>query len=224
MKKKRRQPSHDIFDELRRQMVEQQLLTRDIVDKRVLAAMRKVPRHEFVSRKRQMAAYDDGPLAIGEGQTISQPYVVASMTQSLALPPNGKVLEIGTGCGYQAAILSELCQMVCTVEIIPELQERAQATLRTLGYKKIRIQLSDGTIGWPVEAPFDGIIVTAAAPVMPEHLIEQLRVGGRMVLPLVSDRWGRQFLHLITRTTDGYDDDELYEVRFVPMVGEIEGT
>jgi protein-L-isoaspartate(D-aspartate) O-methyltransferase len=144
------------------------------------------------------------------------------MTQELALQPSEKVLEIGTGCGYQAAILSELCRMVCTVEIIPELQERSQAKLKSLGYKGIRIQLSDGTTGWPEEAPFDGIIVTAAAPVMPENLIKQLRVGGRMVLPLVIDRWGRQFLHRVTRTEDSYDDVELYEVRFVPMVGEIE--
>ncbi len=207
---------------MRRQMVEEQLLTRDIVDKRVLDAMGKVPRHQFVSRKRQLQAYTDGPLAIGEGQTISQPYIVASMTQSLALTPTSKVLEIGTGCGYQAAILAELCRMVCTVEIIPELKERAQAMLKSLKYNNIRIQVSDGTAGWPVEAPFDGVIVTAAAPFMPEILIEQLRVGGHMVLPLATDQWGRQFLHRITRTADGYDDEELYEVRFVPMVGDIE--
>lgn len=203
-------------------MVADQLAARDISDSRVLKAMSTVPREEFVPLRRRDQAYTDGPLPIGEGQTISQPYVVASMTQSLQVGPDHRVLEIGTGCGYQAAVLAELAKEVYTVEVIEPLLDKARRTLKSLGYRNIHYRADDGSKGWPEEAPFDGIIVTAAAPKLPENLVAQLRLGGRMIIPMASDSWGRQFLYRITRTEEGYQRDELYEVRFVPMVGDVE--
>ncbi len=218
---KRRQHGPD-YEQQRQQMVADQLAARDISDSRVLKAMGTVPREEFVPLKRRDQAYSDGPLPIGEGQTISQPYVVASMTQSLQVEPDHRVLEIGTGCGYQAAVLAELAKEVYTVEVIQPLMDKARRTLKSLGYRNIHYRVDDGSKGWPEEAPFDGIIVTAAAPKLPENLVAQLRFGGRMIIPMASDSWGRQFLYRITCTEEGYQRDELYEVRFVPMVGDVE--
>lgn len=217
--KRKQQPD---YEQLRRQMVENQLAARDIRDPRVLKAMGTVPRHEFVPVKRRDQAYADGPLPIGEGQTISQPYVVASMTESLHVMPDHRVLEVGTGCGYQAAVLAELAREVYTVEVIEPLVDKARRALKQLGYRNVHFRVDDGSKGWPEEAPYDGIIVTAAAPKLPENLVAQLKLGGRMIIPMATDSWGRQFLYRITRTKDGYERDELYEVRFVPMVGEVE--
>jgi len=210
------------FDEERRRMIEDQLCRRDITDARVLAAMRRVPRHLFVPERRRVNAYRDGPLEIGFGQTISQPYIVASMTQHLSLKREGRVLEIGTGCGYQTAVLAELCEHVFSVEVVPELLDRARQTLKQLGYDRVRTALKDGSLGWPEEAPFDGIVVTAAAPRLPAALIDQLAVSGVMVIPLTTDRYGRQFLVRVTKDAEGIKRHTLYEVRFVPMVGEVE--
>jgi len=210
------------LDHLREAMVKEQLESRDITDRQVLDAMRKVPRHLFVPPKRQAEAYIDSPLQIGYGQTISQPYVVASMTQELALNKSSRVLEIGTGCGYQSAILAELAKEIYSVEVIPELIDKARRIFKKLGCRNIYTAVRDGSAGWPERAPFDGIIVTAAAPRLPQPLVDQLAVGGRMVLPLASDSFGRQFLTLVTRDHGGIRQRSLYEVRFVPMVGEIE--
>jgi protein-L-isoaspartate(D-aspartate) O-methyltransferase len=222
MKFRRHNRQDDQFDDQRRRMIDEQLRGRDITDAGVLAAMRRVPRHLFVSEKRRQDAYRDGPMSIGYGQTISQPYIVASMTQSLSMTKRSRVLEIGTGCGYQAAVLAELAGQVYSVEVVPELIDRARRILKQLGYQNIKMDVRDGYLGWPEEAPFDGIIVTAAAPKMPEPLIEQLKVGGIMVIPLATDSYGRQFLTRFTKERDGLKCETLYEVRFVPMIGEVE--
>jgi protein-L-isoaspartate(D-aspartate) O-methyltransferase len=222
MKKLKTNSSNRKFDEQRHQMVETQLESRDITDTRVLDAMRRIPRHLFVSLKRQGEAYNDNPLLIGHGQTISQPYVVASMTQELRLRANSRVLEIGTGCGYQTAILSDLAKEVYSVEVIPELTDRARRILKKLGCRNVYTDVRDGFLGWPEKGPYDGIIVTAAAPKVPEPLIRQLAKGGRMIIPLTTDTYGRQYLTEITRDSGGIKQRQLYEVRFVPMVGEVE--
>ena len=222
MKRRRIHNDSHKFDEPRRLMVENQLKGRDITDERVLNSMRKIPRHLFVTLKRQDEAYSDSPLQIGFGQTISQPYVVASMTQELRLRDNSRVLEIGTGCGYQTAILSDLAKEVYSVEVIPELTDKARRILKKLGCRNVHTDVRDGFLGWPEKAPYDGIIVTAAAPKVPEPLLQQLAMGGAMIIPLTSDSYGRQFLTRITRDADGIKQHTLYEVRFVPMIGEVE--
>jgi len=209
----------DKYQKLRNLMVERQIEARGVKDSRVLEAMRKVPRHRFVPEKLQSQAYDDEPLPIGAGQTISQPYIVAFMTEKLSLQPNDRVLEIGTGSGYQAAILAELCDSVFTIEIIPELSERAQQVLTKLGYRNIQFKIGDGYIGWPEKSPFDAIIVTAAPDHIPQPLVEQLKVGGRMVIP-VGDFF--QDLYLVTKTEKGFKKKRILPVRFVPMRGEAE--
>jgi len=168
----------------RERMVEGQLVRRGITDERVLEAMRKVPRHLFVEEALRDRAYGDYPLPIGEGQTISQPYMVGIMTQLLRLTGQEKVLEIGTGSGYQTAVLAELARRVCSVERIPSLAARARATLEALGYTNVWVRTADGTLGWPDEAPFDGVVVSAGAPSVPDPLFEQLAEGGRMVVPV----------------------------------------
>lgn len=168
----------------RERMVEEQLVRRGITDPRVLDAMRKVPRHLFVEEVLQDRAYGDYPLPIGEGQTISQPYMVGLMTQLLRLTGREKVLEIGTGSGYQTAVLAELARRVCSVERIASLATRSRATLEALGYTNVWVRQADGTVGWADEAPFDAILVSAAAPAVPEPLFEQLAEGGRMALPV----------------------------------------
>jgi protein-L-isoaspartate(D-aspartate) O-methyltransferase len=205
--------------EERRRMVETQIRARAVDDSRVLAAMAKVPRHLFVPEAFRQQAYEDYPLPIGNQQTISQPYIVALMSALLELRGGERVLEIGTGSGYQAAVLAELAGEVCTIEILEPLAARARATLGQLGYRNVEVRTGDGWAGWPERAPFDGILVTAAPPRVPELLLQQLKVGGRMVVPV-----GRFFQDLMvyTRTERGFEKRNVIPVRFVPMTGEAE--
>jgi len=189
---------------------------RNIHDERVLEAMRKVPRHTLVPSNVRALAYADRPLPIGHGQTISQPYIVAFMTQILAPEPTDRVLEIGTGSGYQAAVLAELVADVFTIEIVEPLAERAKADLESLGYENIHVRAGDGYLGWPEEAPFDAIIVTCAPDDIPEPLVEQLREGGRMIIPVGV---GVQELILLTKRGDEVVKESVLPVRFVPMTG-----
>ncbi len=189
----------------------------EVTDPDVLAVIERVPRHRFVPKHLQQHAYDDRPLPIGQGQTISQPFVVALMTQALDLSPESKVLEIGTGSGYQTAILAELADEVYTVEVRPELQERAKRILDDLGYANIHYRMGDGWMGWPEEAPFDAIIVTAAAPEWPQALIKQLAEGGRMVIPVGENDWN-QILWLLTKLDGNLIKESLGPVRFVPLI------
>jgi protein-L-isoaspartate(D-aspartate) O-methyltransferase len=205
--------------DLRERMVRQQIETRGVKDPAVLAAMRSVPRHRFVPADYREASYQDSPLPIGESQTISQPYIVALMSELLEVEPGDKVLEIGTGSGYQAAVLAAMGVEVYTVEIRQGLCERAAALLAELGYDNAHVRCGDGYGGWPEEAPFSGVIVTAAPDRIPEPLVEQLAVGGRMVIPL-GDFY--QQLMVIKKTYDGVEERSVIPVRFVPMTGEIE--
>lgn len=214
-------PSEEKYEFLRHRMVTDQIERRGVSDPQVLLALRTVPRHHFVPEKYRSDSYKDGPVPIGSGQTISQPYIVASMTEQLELSPDGKVLEIGSGCGYQTAVLAEITNRVFSIEVVPELYERTRETLREMRYDHVRLKLGDGSLGWPEEAPFDGIIVTAAAPRVPDHLIDQLALGGRLVYPLDSG-YGHQELLKVIKTPDGIEEHRLYEVRFVPMRGDIE--
>ncbi len=207
-------PSVD-FKALREDMVRTQIERRGIKDKKVLDAMRKVERHKFVPLSYQHLAYDDTPLSIGSGQTVSQPYIVGLMTQVLQLKGNEKVLEIGTGSGYQAAILAELAKEVYTIEILPELANRAEKLLQDLGYKNIKVKCGDGNFGWKEAAPFDGIIVTCASGDVPQALITQLADGGRMVIPIGTDY---QELKLLVKIKDKIEQTNIIPVRFVPMI------
>ncbi len=207
--------SNSDYEQARRNMVEYQIKARGIKDKRVLAAMLKVPRHLFVPEEMRDMAYRDEPLPIGYGQTISQPYIVAYMTEALKLRPEDKVLEIGTGSGYQTAILAELVRDVYTIEIIPELSERAQVTLKNLGYTNIEFLIGDGSKGWPEKAPFDAILVSAAPAEVPPALVEQLQINGRLVIPVGTDS---QELVLIKKTKKGLEKTRLIGVRFVPLI------
>jgi protein-L-isoaspartate(D-aspartate) O-methyltransferase len=210
----------DIYTKERKAMVRDQLASRDITDKRVLEAMEEVPRHLFVSPDLRHQAYDDNPLPIGEGQTISQPYIVALMTQNLHLKPGEKVLEIGTGSGYQAAVLARLTDKVYSIEIRENLAKRAAETLRRLNYTQVEVKWDDGYFGWEENAPFDAIIVTCAANHVPPPLLKQLREGGRLIIPLGSTLYF-QTLTLITKIKDKPQVRHISEVVFVPMVGEI---
>ncbi len=201
----------------RQRMVQEQLMARDIGDERVLAAMSKVPREEFVPREMRGASYSDGPLPIGYGQTISQPYIVALMTEKLRLLPNDRVLEVGTGSGYQAAILAELVAEVYSIEIVEPLLQTAQATLQRLGYRNVHAKAGDGYKGWPEMAPFDAIIVTCAPDHVPRRLVEQLKEGGRMIIP-VGDRVAQE-LYLLEKRNGELREGALFPVRFVPMTG-----
>jgi protein-L-isoaspartate(D-aspartate) O-methyltransferase len=188
---------------------------RPVLDARVLAAMRKVPRHEFVPGDQKRAAYRNRPLPIGEGQTISQPYIVALMTDLLELPPGAKVLEIGTGCGYQAAVLAEIADAVHSIEIVASLGRKAAATLARLGHANVKTRIGDGYLGWPEAAPFDAIIVTAAPDHIPAALLEQLKPGGRMVIPVGTLS---QELMVVRKAADGSTLNEtIVPVRFVPL-------
>jgi len=204
------------FADLRRQMVQYQLKGRDIVDARVLKAMSVLPRHRFVPDRLQAMAYQDTPLPIGRGQTISQPYIVALMSQLLAVEPGQRILEIGTGSGYQAAVLAEMDASVYSIEIAPELGHQAKKALDPLGYKTIHLKIGDGYQGWPQYAPFDGIIVTCAPTRIPEPLKIQLAEGGRMVIP-VGPR-NHQQLVLLTKEHGEIRQEKVVDVRFVPMV------
>ena len=201
----------------RDRMVQEQLLARQISDQAVIQAMRDVPRHEFVSPDDSAEAYDDHPLPIGYGQTISQPYIVAYMTEALHVERHHRVLEIGTGSGYQAAVLASLVDQVWTIEIVEALAERARQTFHRLGISNVTNRAGDGYQGWPEEAPFDAIILTAAPDHVPQPLLDQLPVGGRMILPLGKTM---QRLILLTRTADGVTRKDLFPVAFVPMTGE----
>ncbi len=208
----------DDFELKRIEMVESQIRSRGIKNNQVLEAMLKVPRHKFVSSNLYHHAYRDHPLPIGENQTISQPYIVALMTESLALKGNERVLEIGTGSGYQAAVLAEIVDTVYTIEIIPSLAQKAKDKLRQLSYTNILIRHGDGYQGWPLKAPFDAIIVTAAPDHIPQPLIEQLNKGGRMIIP-VGDFY--QELVIISKSQLGkITRQTVIPVRFVPMTGE----
>jgi protein-L-isoaspartate(D-aspartate) O-methyltransferase len=201
---------------LRLRMVDDQLMRREVTDTAVLAAMRKVQRHQFVPDDQVAHAYGDHPLDIGHDQTISQPYIVASMTQELHLNTSSRVLEVGTGCGYQTAILAELVHEVFTIELIAELHHGAVDRLSRLGYSNIMAMLGDGSLGWLDHAPYDGILVTAAASQVPGALLEQLNDPGRMVIP-VGPLMGNQELVLIEKTQGRVKQTGLYDVRFVPL-------
>lgn len=200
-------------------MVEDQIAARGVTDEPTLAAMRKVPRHRFVPAEMRTAAYSDSPLPIGHGQTISQPYIVAFTTATAQIKKNSKVLEIGTGSGYQAAVAAELSDRVFSIEIVPALAARARTTLRELGYEKVAVRAGDGYKGWPEEAPFDVIIVTAAPEKIPPPLIDQLADGGRMVIP-VGSQFGMQYLLLVTKRKGTVHTEKLMPVRFVPFTRE----
>jgi protein-L-isoaspartate(D-aspartate) O-methyltransferase len=206
----------DVDTSRRQRMVDSQIRARGIRDEAVLDAMRSVPRHRFVPDSLHAYAYSDGPLRIGHGQTISQPYIVALMTSVIEPEPTMKVLEIGTGSGYQAAILGECVGEVYTIEIVPALGKSAAKLLDDLGYENIHTRIGDGFDGWPDQSPFDGIVVTAAPEEIPQPLLDQLAVGGRLVIPVGR---GSQDLVLVTRTKDGYDRQSVTPVRFVPMTG-----
>jgi protein-L-isoaspartate(D-aspartate) O-methyltransferase len=210
----------DPNEKLRNEMVERQIAARGVKDERVLAALRKVPRHLFVPAAEVPHAYDDRPLPIGSGQTISQPYIVAFMTEQLHLTGSEKVLEIGTGSGYQTAVLAALAAKVYTIEIRPELAKAAEDRLRHLGVTNVEVRAADGYRGWSEAAPFDAIIVTAAPEKIPPPLLEQLRPAGRMVIPVGGFY---QELKVIERSGAGFVEKSVLPVRFVPFVGEAEG-
>jgi len=205
------------FAAARQRMVSLQLQSRGIADPQVLAALSRVPRHLFVPPKLASSAYGDHPLPIGQGQTISQPYIVALMSQWAEVQPGEKVLEVGTGSGYQAAVLAELTDRVLSIEIIPELAQAAAARLSALGYDKVRVKTGDGYLGWPEEAPFDAILVTAAAPAVPAALTAQLKEGGRLVIPL-GPAFGEQFLVRLRKVKGELTEEERLPVCFVPLV------
>lgn len=206
------------FKRIREKMVSTQIEARGIHDHGVIEAMRKVPRHLFIGEALQDQAYGDFPLPIGEGQTISQPYIVAEMTQALELNKDDRVLEIGTGSGYQTAILAELAFRVYTIERVRELFVRARKLLDQLGCHNVVAKCSDGTVGWPDESPFEAIIVTAGAPEVPEKLVQQLTIGGRLVIP-VGNRFSQTLLKL-RRDEDGVHKTDLGGCRFVKLIGE----
>lgn len=219
MKKKNTTISTDNFVEKRKSMVEYQIKARGVTDTLVLNAMLKVERHLFVPENSQNRAYEDEPLPIGHGQTISQPYIVAYMTEQIDLDESEKVLEIGTGSGYQAAVLSEIAKEVYTIEIVPELAAKAAEVLKKLSYNNVHVRTGDGYLGWPEAAPFDAIIVTAAPAHIPQPLVDQLKIGGRMIIPVGEFN---QDLILLERTKEGIEEKKKIPVRFVPMTGEAE--
>ena len=210
-------PRENLFSDLREKMITNQIVARGIKDTQVIEAMRKVPRHFFVPENSRESAYDDRPLPIGEGQTISQPYIVAFMTEALDLSPEDKVLEIGTGSGYQAAILAEIVREVYTIEIRPKLGETAQERLEEMGYKNIFVKIVDGYKGWPEKAPFHAVIVTCAPEKIPRPLIDQLTDGGRMIIP-VGEKRGIQKLVLLRKEKGMIMKKAVMDVLFVPMV------
>ena len=210
------QPGEAQLAARRRQMVNEQIADRDVTDRRVLEAMRKVPRHRFVPPALVSRAYDDSPLPIGYDQTISQPFIVAHMTEALDVQPAHTVLEIGTGSGYQAAVLGELARTVHTIEIVPELARAAAATLQALGYGNVNVRAGDGYAGWPEHAPFDRIMLTAAPETIPKPLIDQLAPRGRLIAP-VGEQGAVQWLTIVDKTPKGVTERRTLPVRFVPF-------
>ena len=206
------------FDVARKRMVETQIVARGIRDRRVIEAMLKIPRHLFVEEAMAAQAYNDNPLPIGEKQTISQPYLVALMTELLELKGKEKVLEIGTGSGYQAAVLAVLAERVCTMERIRPLAMRARKVLDSLGLLNVNIRVADGTCGWEEEAPFDAILVTAGAPAVPNTLVSQLAVGGRLVLP-VGDQFSQTLVRIVRQQDGSCTIEDSIGCRFVKLVG-----
>jgi protein-L-isoaspartate(D-aspartate) O-methyltransferase len=213
-----RETADQAYEKARTSMVREQIEARGVKDPLTLAALRKVPRHLFVPPGQAASAYADHPLPIGHEQTISQPYIVAFMTEALGLKGGETVLEVGTGSGYQAAVLGEIASRVYTIEIVAPLAAEAKARLERLGYKNVEVRAGDGYQGWPEKAPFDAIMVTAAAPRIPQPLKDQLKDGGRLVLP-VGDAY--QELILLTRRGAGFTEKRLLPVRFVPMTGAV---
>jgi protein-L-isoaspartate(D-aspartate) O-methyltransferase len=205
----------DDFDALRRRMVDEQIRARDVRNAAVLQAMARVPRHLFVPNFVRAYAYEDRPLPIGNGQTISQPYIVAYMTEALRLEPQHTVLEIGTGSGYQAAVLATLAKQVYSIEIVPALAESARRVLASTGFRNVEVRTGNGYSGWPEHAPFDRIIVTAAPPEMPKALVDQLAVGGIMVVPVGTSH---QEIIIVNKSAGGVTETRAIPVRFVPMV------
>jgi protein-L-isoaspartate(D-aspartate) O-methyltransferase len=209
---------HD-HDELRDRMVEQQIEERGVRDAAVLSAMRKVPRDRFVPERLAARAYDDRPLPIGEGQTISQPYIVAMMTEALRLRPDDRVLEIGTGSGYAAAVLAVIAAEVYTIERLAGLAESARRRLAELGYANVHVRHGDGSLGWPEHAPYDAIVVTASGPNVPPALLEQLAIGGRLVIPIGPDMDEQRLVRIERSGADCYEREILESVAFVPLIG-----
>ena len=205
------------YGEARKRMVQEQLVSRGIKDPRVLAAMAKVPRHLFVVEELQGQAYDDNPLPIGEDQTISQPYMVARMVEALGLNEKELVLEIGTGSGYAAAVLAELCGQVFSMEMVEDLAIRARAVLASLGYRNVSVQVGDGTLGWEEHAPYDAVVISAGAPCIPRPLIRQLKLDGSLVLPMGEEE--RQILVRIRKERGGLREEYLGGCRFVKLMG-----
>lgn len=208
----------DPYSTIRERMVREQLMGRGITDQKTLGAMTEVPRHLFVEKALRTRAYGDYPLPIASGQTISQPFIVATMTQALGLEGDEKVLEIGTGSGYQTAILSKICKRVFTIERVSALLSEARKVFDSLGYHNIQTKLDDGTLGWPDQEPYDGIIVTAGGPKVPLPLIEQLAESGRLIMP-VGERYSQE-LQLVTKEKDRVVTRHLEYVRFVELIGE----
>ena len=211
-------PDEAALAQARERMVAEQIASRGVKDPLTLAALRQVPRHHFVPEASRAQAYDDHPLPIGHDQTISQPYIVAFMTEALRLQGGETVLEVGTGCGYQAAVLSIIAARVYTIEIVPPLAEESARRLSALGYANVHVRAGDGYAGWPEEAPFDAIIVTAAAPRIPEVLKTQLKDGGRLIVPVGEES---QELVVVVRRGNTYEERRVLPVRFVPMTGRV---
>jgi protein-L-isoaspartate(D-aspartate) O-methyltransferase len=208
----------DPYATARARMVDRQIAARGVRDPAVLAAMRKVPRHRFVDPRLASSAYDDRPLPIGSDQTISQPYIVAYMVEQLKLKPGAKVLEVGTGCGYQAAVLAEIAKTVFTIEIVGQLAACAKKALADTGYANVQVRHGDGYGGWPDQAPFDGIVVAAAPDHVPPALVQQLAVGARLVIPVGEFH---QEIRVITKTEKGSREERLIPVRFVPLTRDV---
>jgi len=208
------------FESLRASMVDYQLVARGIESPQVLEAMGRVAREQFVPERMRDSAYEDGPLPIGSGQTISQPYIVALMTEALDLQGGERVLDIGTGSGYAAAVLGCIAGEVFSIERIPELADRAAATLASQGFDNVEVRCGDGTMGWPEHQPYDGIIVAAGAPAVPESLKHQLAVGGHLVIPVGSEHGAQSLIRITRLAEDEFRTEDLGGVRFVPLLGE----
>ena len=208
------------YSRLRERMVQRQIAGRGVRSEKVLDAMRKVPRERFLPNGQAAWAYDDAPLPIGDGQTISQPYIVAYMTEALLLEGGEKVLEIGTGSGYAAAVLAEIAADVYTIERIDGLAIMARIVLDKLGYQNVHVRQGDGTLGWPAHAPFDAIVVTAGGPDVPDPLKRQLKIGGRLVMPIGKTTWFQELVRVTRITEADFDTEYLVPVRFVPLIGE----